>query len=209
MSLIDGIELCTAGAILLVWSVKVILLVRRGINPFAVGAGKRGLARWVELSMPVLLAIWVLMILGYTLHVDALLRPAAMHARFFDSSATRIIGTACAVAAAVVMTAAMVHFGNAWRVGVAETGTLVTHGVFALSRNPIFLALDLYCIGAFLTYSTPVFLLLAATEVAGVHYQVRQEERFLRDRFGAAYDAYCARTPRYIGWRAGSSFQER
>jgi len=32
------------------------------------------------------------------------------------------------------------------------------------------------------------------------HLMVRGEEAHLREVFGAEYEAYCARTPRYIGW---------
>jgi protein-S-isoprenylcysteine O-methyltransferase Ste14 len=36
--------------------------------------------------------------------------------------------------------------------------------------------------------------------VLNLHYQILQEERFLARAHGAAYEAYRARTARYVTW---------
>jgi len=95
---------------------------------------------------------------------------------------------------------ALVSFGASWRIGIdAKTpGGLVTTGIFALSRNPIFVFLDLYAFGTFLINGTLGFLLFALILAVGIHYQIIQEESFLRRTYGKAYHDYCRRTARYF-----------
>jgi len=79
---------------------------------------------------------------------------------------------------------------------------LVTTGMFALSRNPIFVFLDLYAFGTFLINERLGFLLSALVLAAGIHYQILQEESFLRSTYGKAYHDYCRRTGRYFSWKS-------
>jgi len=99
---------------------------------------------------------------------------------------------------------ALVSFGASWRIGIdAKTpGGLVTTGIFALSRNPIFVFLDLYAFGTFLINGTLGFLLFALVLAAGIHYQILQEESFLRRTYGTDYHDYCRRTARYFSWKS-------
>ena len=80
-----------------------------------------------------------------------------------------------------------------------RTSCLVAHGVFRLSRNPMYLALLLLLIAWMLQLGH----LLAPVWLAGfvayiTRFQIKPEERVLRERFGEAYDAYCRQTRRWI-----------
>ena len=77
-------------------------------------------------------------------------------------------------------------------------GELVATGIFTVSRNPIFLFIDLYFAGTFLVNGTLIFLLFAALVVLGMHYQILQEERFLAGAHGEAYRRYCTVVGRYL-----------
>ena len=79
-------------------------------------------------------------------------------------------------------------------------GQLVTGGVFAWSRNPIFLFMNAYALGTFLLSGRLVFLVFALLAIAALHSQIRREESFLEDAYGEAYRAYRAATPRYLLW---------
>ncbi|MBN1873531.1 MAG: hypothetical protein JXA33_04815, partial [Anaerolineae bacterium] len=68
---------------------------------------------------------------------------------------------------------------------------------------PIFLFVDLYLIGTFFINGTASFLIFTVLILAGLHYQILQEEKFLAQTYGRAYQDYCARTGRYFGWRRG------
>ena len=76
---------------------------------------------------------------------------------------------------------------------------VVTTGVFAISRNPVYLAMVLLCAGiAFL--ADTIWLLLAAAALAVIlHTQViDKEEAYLKEKFGEAYSSYKSRVRRWI-----------
>lgn len=172
----------------------------RNINPFALGVGKRGLRRVVEFGFLVIFALWVIEVLATSLALDWRVFPAPLQWRLLDASPLRIAGVALVTAGSGVFILALASFGESWRVGIdAKTpGGLVTSGMFALSRNPIFVFLDLYAFGTFLINGTLGFLLFALVLAIGVHYQILQEESFLRRTYGTAYQDYSRKTPRYF-----------
>jgi protein-S-isoprenylcysteine O-methyltransferase Ste14 len=76
---------------------------------------------------------------------------------------------------------------------------LVCDGVFAHSRNPLYLANFLMVSGLLLVWNSPwaYLIVLPAFGVALLSI-VRAEEEFLSRRFGAEYANYCARVPRFV-----------
>src|SRR5215510_3946096 len=176
----------------------------RNINPFALGAGKRALWRVVEVGLLVIFALWAIEILATSLALDWRIFPAPLQGRLLDALPLKIAGVALVAAGCVIFILALVSFGASWRVGIdAKTpGCLVTTGIFALSRNPIFVFLDLYAFGTFLINGTLGFLLFALVLAAGIHYQILQEESFLRRTYGTDYHDYCRRTARYFSWKS-------
>src|SRR5262249_15287579 len=158
----------------------------KDINPFALGVGKRGIRRVVEVGFLVIFALWVTEILATSLALDWRIFPAPLHRRLLDVLPLQIGGVALVVAGCAIFILALVSFGVSWRIGIdAKTpGGLVTTGVFALSRNPIFVFLDLYAFGTFLINGTLGFLLFALVLAAGIHYQILQEESFLLRTYG-------------------------
>lgn len=79
---------------------------------------------------------------------------------------------------------------------------LVTDGVFAISRNPIYLGNTLLLIGVAL--ALPSSWMAAGALLAAMlvdRLAIRREERHLAARFEQAYAAYAARVPRWIGLR--------
>ncbi|MFZ5910262.1 MAG: methyltransferase family protein [Chloroflexota bacterium] len=181
------------------------LRIRKNIRVFTLGVGKRGWQQAVELAFFVLLAAWIIEVFLYTLPIHIHLFPAPFTARLLDSMPLKIAGAILIVIGQVIFLLALWAFKDSWRVGVDKQtpGGLVTSGMFSVSRNPIFLFMDLYFIGTFLINETLVFLIFAVIIIAGVHYQILQEERFLSQNYGKAYQEYCAKTNRYFGWRKG------
>ncbi len=182
------------------------LFFSKTINPVALGVGKKGLQRIVELSFLVGLSVWIAEVLLYALPTDFRLFPAPLDMPLIDAMPAKLIGVALVLIAFVIFIWALVSFGDSWRVGIDEEtkGDLVSTGIFAISRNPIFIFIDLYFIGTFLINGTLIFLIFAALVVIGLHYQIIQEEKFLAKAHGQAYRDYCARTGRYFGRRRPS-----
>ncbi|HET8899182.1 MAG TPA: isoprenylcysteine carboxylmethyltransferase family protein [Rhodanobacteraceae bacterium] len=79
---------------------------------------------------------------------------------------------------------------------------LVTTGVFAFSRNPIYFGNTLALVGVALALRLP--WLLVTTLIVAVlvdRLAIRREERHLSARFGAAFTDYARRVPRWLGIR--------
>jgi protein-S-isoprenylcysteine O-methyltransferase Ste14 len=96
---------------------------------------------------------------------------------------------------------AQAQMGASWRVGIDDRPTeLVTGGLFAVSRNPIFLGMFLTLFGVVLISPAPWTLIGAAVAVPLVSVQVRLEERNLAWIHGNAYRAYAAQVGRFIPW---------
>ena len=174
----------------------------RNINPIAIGGGKRGLVLAVELIAFAGLAVWMVEILLSALDSSFHLFPSSLNLQLIDSLAAKFIGVALVTTGLIIFTLAYVSFGDSWRVGfdVKTPGALVTTGVFAVSRNPIYLFLDLWFFGIFLINGTLMFLIFAALTAAVVHWQILQEEEFLFHLYGQPYQDYLARTQRYVTW---------
>jgi protein-S-isoprenylcysteine O-methyltransferase Ste14 len=80
-----------------------------------------------------------------------------------------------------------------------RTKDLVTTGVFALSRNPIYLGGLFVLLGFGLHLWQPQALVAVPLWAAWIHrFQILPEERVLRPMFGDAFAAYTARTRRWI-----------
>jgi protein-S-isoprenylcysteine O-methyltransferase Ste14 len=164
--------------------------------------GKKGFKQVVELSFFVGLLLWIIEVFLFARRGD-LIFPASFHAQLIESTAARVTGAVMITVGFIIFIWALLSFGISWRVGIdaRAPGDLVTSGAFALSRNPIFVFVDLYFAGVFLINGTLVFLVFALLVVVGLHYQILQEEAFLTHRYGQAYRAYCAQTKRYFGKR--------
>lgn len=201
----DYFQLAALAVFLLAFAGRSVYLRFGGnINPFALGVGKRGLRRVVEVGFLVIFALWVVEILATSLAVDWRVFPPPLRQLLLDSLSSQIAGVALVTAGVAVFILALISFGASWRVGIdAKTpGGLVTGGMFALSRNPIFVFLDLYAFGTFLINGTLGFLLFALILAAGIHYQILQEESFLQRTYGTRYYDYCRRTARYFSCKS-------
>jgi protein-S-isoprenylcysteine O-methyltransferase Ste14 len=179
-------------------------ITRKKINPITLDVGKKGLLGIMELFLFVEVNVWVLAVLWVALPVDLPPIPGPLGAVLVDGLAVRLAGLGLITIAFVIFVLALVSLGDAWRLGLdeAEPGRLVTGGIYAVSRNPIYLFFGLYFIGTFLVNGGLLFLLLAILTVVNLHYQILHEERFLARLHGPAYEAYRARTARYVGWHA-------
>jgi protein-S-isoprenylcysteine O-methyltransferase Ste14 len=115
--------------------------------------------------------------------------------------AVQVCGLVLALAGFAATLAGQVGMGTSWRVGVdpAERTTLVTTGVFAVVRNPVFSAMVAAQAGVALMVPTwPSVLALVALVVA-VELQVRAvEEPYLQAMHGSAYVGYAARAGRFV-----------
>lgn len=114
--------------------------------------------------------------------------------------ATFVAGWLLLAASLLWLLVAQAQMGTSWRVGIdAERRTgLVQHGLFSVSRNPVFLAMRVNLLGLFLVVpAAGTVALLVAGEVL-TQVQVRLEEEHLAALHGAAYRAYRSRVRRWL-----------
>ena len=86
---------------------------------------------------------------------------------------------------------------------------LITTGPYSLSRNPLYFFSLLGFAGiGFASETVTLGIVLALAMLVGYPTVIRREEDVLRERFGAAFEAYCARVPRFLFFFNGSATTE-
>ncbi|MEQ1604043.1 MAG: isoprenylcysteine carboxylmethyltransferase family protein [Pyrinomonadaceae bacterium] len=170
---------------------------RTGINPYVVGKTNRPID-FVEGYYPVP----TLAILATTLTYSLLPQfyQYASPIVWLDVFWIKVAGLALMAIALVWTATAQMQMGKSWRIGIdAENKTeLVEKGLFAVSRNPIFLGMRLALWGFFLTLPSAVSLAAVLLADLLMQIQVRLEEEFLRGEHGQKYTEFCVRVRRWI-----------
>lgn len=121
-----------------------------------------------------------------------------------DSPAALAEGAAVTLlmlASVALFWAASRAMGANWSVvaRMREGHELVTQGVFARLRHPIYTGMAAFLVALAIAFGHPASLLVTAPLFAlGTGIRIREEERLLRAEFGAAYDAYAARVKRFV-----------
>lgn len=80
--------------------------------------------------------------------------PAPSSGEFFDAEAVGWIGVALCLGGLTLLAWSLVSFGQSFRVGIdtQRPDKLITSGIFALSRNPIYVGFALILLGQFLIF---------------------------------------------------------
>jgi protein-S-isoprenylcysteine O-methyltransferase Ste14 len=118
-----------------------------------------------------------------------------------DRAGLRWAGLGLAAVGVLATLAAQLNMGASWRVGVdpGERTDLVTGGVFAVARNPIFTAMAVTSAGLALAAPNPVSVAATVVLLVSIQVQVRAvEEPYLAGVHGPAYAAYTVRVGRFL-----------
>ena len=136
----------------------------------------------------------------YQVFAGAFSPPALSEQRFFESGILSWAGAGLCLIALVLFRLSLAAFGTSFRIGIDQDqpDRLVTGGVFALSRNPIYLAFWLVLLGQFLVFPNWILLLYLGGASWLFHRQVLLEEDFLEGHYGQAFRDYQARVRRYL-----------
>lgn len=119
---------------------------------------------------------------------------------FWASTIPGWFGVLLCALALVGLVLALRSFGDSFRVGIDEEkpGGLVTSGLFAISRNPIYLCFLTFFIGLFLIHRNAILVIAVVLFWLAIHRQIRREEAFLTSHYGAEYESYRRRVRRYL-----------
>jgi protein-S-isoprenylcysteine O-methyltransferase Ste14 len=203
MSSLDGtLQLAALSLFLLLFAARTIhLRVTQGVRVITLVRGKPPGEAALEALFLVAFPIWIADVVVFAWPGGPPGVVSGWDPVLFDAGAVRYAGAALQLLGVALFAGSLASFGTSWRVGVDRDrpGGLVTGGVFGWSRNPIFLAMDLFLLGTVLMTGRLVPLVFAVGTAVGFHRQILAEERFLAGHYGAAYDAYRARVRRYVG----------
>ena len=171
--------------------VKMITQRKQGIRTDQLGKGKTGFVKFIEVTLkistyvlPIIQLISIWQYIG-TAHVIP-----------------RIIGCVITAIGVLIFIISVAQMKDNWRAGVQreEKTSLVTTGIYSISRNPAFLGFDLMYIGILFTFFNWYLCLATCFVLVFFHLQiVNVEEDFLIEAFGDEYIQYKKKVCRYIG----------
>jgi protein-S-isoprenylcysteine O-methyltransferase Ste14 len=120
---------------------------------------------------------------------------------FVPSTPFQLLGSLIGACGIAVTLLSQIQMGDSWRIGVdqKERTSLITHGIYAKSRNPIYFGIFLLWIGVCITF--PHILLWACAFVCWICIEVivrKIEEPYLKNVHGDDLLKYLSNTNRYI-----------
>lgn len=206
MGFFDALLLIVLAGLAVAGVGSAVTLTRRGVRLLVIDPERSVLQGLNDLAIVLVFVVWYWEALAFAAGIDLHPTPEMLHGRVLDGLALRWLGAALMGAGLGAYVAALRAMGDSWRLGIdrRKAGALVTTGIFAFSRNPIYLALNLLLLGSFALQGRALFGLLAAIQAALLHALILREERFLAEHYGDPYRRYRARVPRYLKLRTGT-----
>ncbi len=173
----------------MVWG-RSLLMKRKGIKAFNFGKIDKK-----DFLIPPFAAFYFYVVFAAAFDFSAVSRQ-----EFFRSGVVPWVGVLLCMGGLTLFALSLVSFGRSFRVGIDpdHPDKLVTTGVFAFSRNPIYVAFGFVLLGQFLVFSNWILLIYMAAAAWLIHRQVLREEEFLRKNYGQQYLEYSARVRRYL-----------
>jgi len=94
---------------------------------------------------------------------------------------------------------AFARFGQGTPAPIDPPRQLVTNGLYARTRNPMYLAVITVVLGEAVLFGSPRLFAYAGAVFTAFHaFVLLYEEPTHRRRFGAAFEEYCRRVPRWL-----------
>jgi protein-S-isoprenylcysteine O-methyltransferase Ste14 len=169
---------------------RVFLLKRQGVAALKFGSTDK-----TDYLIPPFVLLYL-----YLLFAGAFRWPAIRLQPFFHSGPVAWIGVFFCLMGLSLLLWSLISFRRSFRIGIDadHPDELITDGVFALSRNPIYVAFVLILTGEFLIFPNWITLIYLGAATWLVNRQVLREEDYLKGHYGEAYGAYCGRVRRYL-----------
>ena len=181
-----------------------IYLVSKKIDRSPVAPVSGGTAHdYVHKLLAVVIALQALNIIAYRL--QEFMPDVPLYAAFIPLSAlqtleVQALGLALAFLGLAWSVVAQTQMGRSWRIGNHEQDDteLIRHGLYTVSRHPIYIGFMTIAVGIFLATPNVLSLLCAVLTLVVLSILARMEEEFQVLRHGAAYREFMSRTRRWI-----------
>ncbi len=197
---LDWMLLAAMAWCLVVAMVRLFALYRRGVRVVPSDWDRTALQMVGDTVAVLCLLAWAYFVLSYALGRPPNWVPSTTNALLWTGVLPHALGAFCLVLAPTIYTLAVLQLGISWRLGIdrKRPGPLVTTGVYACCRHPIYVAVGLLFGGAFLVQGRAVLLVLALVMGAVLQVGAVREEHFLAGTYGDAYLDYCRRVGRWL-----------
>ncbi len=194
----DSMQLTLLTLFALVLTVRYMASLTKGIKPVLLLRREKRLREKAIEAVPVAAVMMTaLLILRniFTPHIGAFLA-----AGFIPPLLIQRFGFLLSFSSFILLITAYWSLGSNWRVGTGdeEVKELVTGGVFAYTRNPVYLFFNMFLGGIFLINGHLLMLAFLALVSGSLHLLILEEEKLLERRFGSVYEDYRKTTPRYL-----------
>jgi protein-S-isoprenylcysteine O-methyltransferase Ste14 len=168
-----------------------------GVNPITFGKEDNA-HDYIGRVMKLLIAGLVLLVTVHAISKNAYNYFVAIP--YLQTNTIYYIGLVLIHVALLWVALAQWQMSSSWRIGIDEQHKtqLVTHGLFAISRNPIFLGMLVSILGLFLVLPSAFSFALLVVSYIVIQIQIRLEEAFLTKSFGEQYVQYKAKARRLI-----------
>ncbi|MBI2059227.1 MAG: isoprenylcysteine carboxylmethyltransferase family protein [Nitrospirae bacterium] len=168
-----------------------------GVNPIVIKRGDRAhdyvgqCMVWVFLVIAAFLVVY-----GFFPSAYPWLEPIP----WLEHRSLKMAGLILLTVSFVWIAVAQAQMGASFRVGVDQEHRteMVAHGLFRISRNPIFLGMTVTLLGFFLAAPNMVSLVVLILGHVLIQIQVRLEEEHLEKLHGESYLAYRRRVRRWL-----------
>lgn len=181
----------------IVYFIKMLLLSRQGITGNLLGKGdKPKIARTVENLLRTVTVVGAIIQFGSAAFPALVWSvPVIMPVRW--------VGIFLLFLGNAFFCMAVITMRENWRAGFDnnQATSLVTHGIYRISRNPAFVGFDLLYIGCAAAFPNPINITSAIVAVILFHIQILGEEVYCTAAFGQTYTDYALKTMRYLGRR--------
>jgi protein-S-isoprenylcysteine O-methyltransferase Ste14 len=169
---------------------RVLLLRRKGIEVMNFGKIDK-----TDFLIPPFALFYFYLIFANSFHL-----PTVSRQEFLHSEGIAWLGVLLCLVGLMLLLWSIISFGESFRVGIDKEhpDKLITSGVFAYSRNPIYAAFAIILLGQFLVFSNWIVLIYTAAAIWLFHRQVLREEENLKEHYGKEYLEYCQRVKRYL-----------
>ncbi len=173
--------------------VPLIMIRRKGKNPHGTHEGYSILARLSSVSI----FLWIINNILFIFYNDLI--ELFWTFIFLSDDLFIITGMLTVTIGFIIEILGIQSLGINFRIELPEEETeLVTSGIYRLMRNPIAFGLFLIIIGTFLLIPNVLTLIVTIANIIVFDTKVRDEEKFLLERFGEFFEDYKKRVGRYL-----------
>jgi protein-S-isoprenylcysteine O-methyltransferase Ste14 len=179
---------------------RVVFLKRKGINVSSDSGKKNKPIIFLYFAFSLILLLWLFELTKPVFHISIFVLPEVITKPLIESDSMKIAGVLVTGFALALLTLTLLHFRNSFRFGLDEKnrGELITTGVFAFSRNPFFLSLDIYFVGIAILLPNLFFIGFGILTLGSIHFFILKEEKFMQSVYGGEYLEYQRKVRRYL-----------